>query len=309
MTNPVVNVLLLFVFLFYYILRSIVLAFVPFSYRYKDVSKDTVLITGAGSGIGRLTAIRFAKLGCKLVLWDVNREGNEETAQLVREKGARAFTFSCDITDREAVYRTADKVRQDVGNVTILINNAGIVSGKSILDIPDHMVQKTFEVNTISHFWTVKAFLPGMIKDNKGHIVTIASLAGKFGTAKMTDYCASKFAAVGFDESLRMELKAEGKNNIHTTCICPYYISTGMFDGIKTRAPVLEPDYVASRIVDAILTNEEVAIIPSRTRVVLALRSFLPAATQYLLMVASGDTKAMNTFVGRKIGKLNGHQE
>jgi len=296
--------------MFYYILRSIVLVFVPASWRYKDVSKDIVLITGAGSGIGRLTAVGFAKLGSKLVLWDVNREGNEETARLVRERGARAFTFSCDITDREAVYRAAEKVRQDVGTVTILVNNAGIVSGKSILDIPDHMVTKTFEVNTIAHFWMVKAFLPGMFKEDRGHIVTIASLAGKFGGNKMTDYSASKFAAVGFDESLRMELLSEGKTNIHTTCICPYYINTGMFDGIKTRAPILQPEDVANRIVEAVLTNEEVAIIPSRARIYIALRALLPVKTQYLMMAATGDTRSMNTFTGRKTDtKTNGHQE
>jgi len=82
----------------------------------------------------------------------------------------------------------------------------------------------------------VKSFLPAMLQRNSGHIVTIASAAGFVGTNGLVDYCASKFAAVGFDESLRMELAALGKTGVHTTVVCPYYINTGMFEGIKTRS-------------------------------------------------------------------------
>mmetsp|Transcript_39481 Transcript_39481/g.35251 ORF Transcript_39481/g.35251 Transcript_39481/m.35251 type:complete len:95 (-) Transcript_39481:240-524(-) len=94
-----------------------------------------------------------------------------------------------------------------------------------------------------------------MIAKNKGHIVTIASNAGLVGVCGLADYCASKFGAVGFDESLRMELR-KIKSNVKTTCICPYYIDTGMFDGVKTRFPllfpILKPNYVARRICNAI---------------------------------------------------------
>ena len=86
----------------------------------------------------------------------------------------------------------------------------------------------------MAHFWTVKAFLPEMIAAKKGHIVSTASLAGHGGTNKLVDYCASKFANVGFDEALRTELYVGGHADyIHTTCICPYYISTGMFAGVQ----------------------------------------------------------------------------
>ena len=81
----------------------------------------------------------------------------------------------------------------------------------------------------------MKAFLPAMVARNSGHIVSIASSAGLFGVTGLADYCASKFAAVGFDESLRFELEAMGKTGVHTTVVCPYYINTGMFDGVRTR--------------------------------------------------------------------------
>ncbi len=96
------------------------------------------------------------------------------------------------------------------------------------------MIEKTFQVNTMAHLWLGKAFLPSMIEKNHGHVVTIASMAGKFGMAGLCDYCASKFAAVGFDESLRNELVHMGKDNVHTTVVCPYFINTGMFDGVQT---------------------------------------------------------------------------
>ncbi len=93
------------------------------------------------------------------------------------------------------------------GPVTILINNAGIVSGKKILDNKEQTIQKTFQVNAISHTITVKEFLPDMLKKNKGHIVSIASMAGIVGVPGLADYCGSKFAVFGVDESLRLELK------------------------------------------------------------------------------------------------------
>ena len=121
-----------------------------------------------------------------------------------------------------------------MGDVDILVNNAGIVTGKKFLDATDGAIEKTFQVNTLAHFWLGKAFLPSMIDKNHGHVVTIASMAGIFGMAGLCDYCASKYAAVGFDESLRNELVAMAKDGIHTTVVCPYFINTGMFDGVQT---------------------------------------------------------------------------
>ena len=93
-----------------------------------------------------------------------------------------------------------------MGHVSILVNNAGIVSGTALLDTPDSKIIRTFDVNILAHFWTLKAFLPAMISQKDGHIVNVASLAGHSGTHKLVDYCASKFAAVGLDEALRVEL-------------------------------------------------------------------------------------------------------
>ncbi|KAK2154616.1 hypothetical protein LSH36_263g03040 [Paralvinella palmiformis] len=147
----------------------------------KDLQGQTVLVTGAGSGIGRLLSLRFAKLGCSLVLWDINPEGNEETATQARESGVSVHTYVVDLSNREDVYRVADQVKQDVKKVDVLVNNAGIVTGRKFLHCSDNMIQKTMDVNISAHFWTIKAFLPTMMKQNKGHVVSMASAAGCSG--------------------------------------------------------------------------------------------------------------------------------
>lgn len=127
-------------------------------------------------------------------------------------------------------------------------------------------MKKVMEVNAISHFWTVKAFVPDMIKKNHGSVVTVSSAAGITGVAGLTDYCASKFAAFGFNEALRLELSRVAKG-VKTLCVCPYYINTGMFKGVKTRfpliLPILEQEYVTQRILDSIKRGDAFLILPN----------------------------------------------
>ena len=142
--------------LFCQILTAVVMFFVPA--KKKDVNGEIVLITGAGSGIGKLMAFRFASLGSTVVCVDINKEANEETANEIQSKNQNAFSFTCDCSNRDDIYRVAAEIKQNVGDVTILINNAGIVSGKKFLDCSDEKIQKTFEVNTMAHFWVRKVF-------------------------------------------------------------------------------------------------------------------------------------------------------
>ncbi|XP_061455254.1 epidermal retinol dehydrogenase 2-like isoform X2 [Rhineura floridana] len=245
--------------LIYLMLESLFLLFIPV--RKKNVAGEIVLITGAGSGIGRLMALKFAHLGATLVLWDINQEGNKETARLARKNGTvRVHDYTCDCSKRQEIYRVSDQVKKEVGDVSIVINNAGIVIGKKFLDSPDPLIEKTMEVNTMAHFWTVKAFVPAMIASNHGHVVTISSSAGLIGVNGLADYCASKFAAVGFAESLALEMLALGKTGIKSTIVCPYFINTGMFDGCQTKwpllMPVLDAEYAAEKIVSGILRDQ-----------------------------------------------------
>ncbi|NXX34993.1 RDHE2 dehydrogenase, partial [Nicator chloris] len=290
------------VLLIYYLLESLVFLVVPG--RKKNVSGEIVLITGAGSGVGRLLAIKFASLGATVVLWDINQEGLNGTVRLARENGAgRVHSYICDCSKRQDVYRVADQVKKEVGDVTILINNAGVVIGKRFLDSPDSLLEKTMQVNTMAHFWAYKAFLPAMIATNHGHLVSIASCAGLAGRNQMSDYCASKFAAIGFAESIDAEMKALRKTGVKTTIVCPFAINTGMFDGVKCKwprvLPLMDPEYVAERIISAVRQNQEVLFIPRILYVLYCLKSFLPAKATAVLSDYFGGLDFMTTFKGR----------
>lgn len=274
-------------------------AILPKKIRQKDISKEVVLITGGGSGIGQLMAKRFAELGAVVVVWDVNQAGMDTTARDIASAGGKCYTFKCDVSDRHMVYETAAKVKQEVGIVTILVNNAGIVNGKRFLQLEDEKIIKLMEVNTFAHFWTVKAFLPDMQAKNHGHLVSVASICGLCGGCNVSDYCASKFGAVGFDEALRYELRADGFN-IKTTAVCPWVINTGLFAGAHNDFfSLLEPEYVANEIVNGVLADQEILIIPRTFYLLVFLKSFLPAEAAFRLADTLKFTGAMDRFVGR----------
>ncbi|XP_032363148.1 epidermal retinol dehydrogenase 2, partial [Etheostoma spectabile] len=172
----------------WYNVESFIHIFVPM--KKKNITGEVVLITGAGSGIGRLMAKEFAARDTVLVLWDINQDGMKETARLAKQSGAsRVHYYLCDCSDKNEVYRVADQVKREVGDVSILVNNAGIVTGKKFMDSPDSLIEKTVEVNTMAHFWTYKAFLPAMIANNHGHLVSIASSAGLIGVNGLAGVC------------------------------------------------------------------------------------------------------------------------
>ncbi|CAL8343385.1 unnamed protein product [Merluccius merluccius] len=285
----------------WYSLETLVRLFVPT--KRKNVSGEVVLITGSGGGIGRLMALEFADLGAVLVLWDINQEGLKETARQVKERGGpRVHCYLCDCSDKAEVYSVADQVKREVGDVSILVNNAGIVTGKKFMDAPDTLIEKTMEVNTMAHFWTYKAFLPAMIANNHGHLVSIASSAGLIGVNGLADYCGSKFAAVGFAESISLELLATGKDGIKTTIVCPYFINTGMFDGCQTKwprmLPILDPHYVAKKIIGAVLTDQVFLLMPKSMYLIAGLKNILPTKQGVLLGHYLGAFNVMDHFRG-----------
>ncbi|XP_066588097.1 estradiol 17-beta-dehydrogenase 11-like [Prorops nasuta] len=285
-----------------YIGEAVVLFFIPRRYRTKSVRGEVTLITGGAGGIGKLIAEKLAARGAHVVIWDINKNGIEETVSQIRAAGGKCWGYCCDITDKEEVYKTAKMVKIEVGNVSLLVNNAGYVFGKTLLELPDEEIEKTYKVNILSHYWITKSFLKDMMKENHGHIVTIASVAGLLGTYNCTDYSATKFAAIGYHESLYTELKAHGYDGIHATLVCPYFINTGMFHGVKPRLmSMLQPEYVAEEIVHGILTNQINVTLPSSVRYLLPLKCLLPAKMCWALMyhIIQGP-QTMMKFKGRR---------
>jgi all-trans-retinol dehydrogenase (NAD+) len=267
-----------------------------------EIAGRHILVTGGASGIGRLTAMKLAALGGRISVWDIHRENLD---RVVAELGAAghepAHGYVCDVSKRENVYVVARETMAAGGPVDVVINNAGIVSGKGILEIPDEKIEATFAINTLSLFWTTKAFLPGMIERRRGHIVTIASASALVGVARLADYAASKWAAMGFDESLRAELRKTAPE-VKTTVVCPFYIDTGMFRGVKSRfprlLPILDENEVARRIVLAIERDQRRLMMPPIVHLIPLLR-VLPVGAFDWVTTFLGVNASMDEFKGR----------
>ncbi|XP_039272464.2 retinol dehydrogenase 10-like [Styela clava] len=269
--------------------------------KHKSVKDEVCLVTGAGSGIGRLLAFEFAKRGAVLILWDIDNIGNRETADMIEKIGGKVFFENCDVSDREEIYKMAQKARMEAGDVTILVNNAGIVYGKDFMEITDEEIEKTIKVNSLAHFWTVRAFLPRMLENNHGHIVTVASVLGLIPLPGMTEYIASKFASVGFNHGLELELRKYQKDGVKTTLACPHHTNTGMFSGITYRFPSLlkplEPFECVESIMHAILTNRSMVVIPRSMYFSYNMSTWMPHAATLAISKFTGILKSMESFI------------
>lgn len=235
------DVLLLILKMLYYIFESIYRLFV--SIEEKSVAGEIVLITGAGHGIGRQLAFKYASLGATVVCWDLDQQSNTETVNEIKKlSGSIAYGYKCDVASREDVFKTAERVKQEIGHVTILVNNAGIMPCHAFLDYKPEEVKRLFDINVLAHFWTLQAFLPNMIENNHGHIVALSSMAGFLGLPNLAPYCATKFAVRGLMESLFEELRCMNNQktlNVNFTVIYPYMVNTGLCKKPRIRFPSL----------------------------------------------------------------------
>ncbi|KAI1290361.1 Epidermal retinol dehydrogenase 2 [Halotydeus destructor] len=286
----------------WFFVRSLVYPFIPRKYLVKDVSGSTVLITGGGAGLGRLMAQRFGRLGSKVVIWDIDKVNLKTTEAMIRQDGGQCFAYVCDVSDSQSVYKMADTVRQEVGQVEILVLNAGIVNGKPLLELEDDRIRKCFEVNTLSHFWLIKAFLPNMMAINKGHIISIDSVSAFYGTYCLTDYCASKSASHRLQDAISSELRYSGYDGIKMTSIMPYFMDTGMFSGSSSKLiGILDPVYVANECVDAILTGRTSVMIPKIFHIFLVATLAVPYKSFFAFHEAIFGGNMMKNFRGRHL--------
>ncbi|KAK6173678.1 hypothetical protein SNE40_017086 [Patella caerulea] len=305
--NIILEIILLLSKVIYFYLEAFFQIFFPPAR--KDIKGEIVLVTGAGHGIGRELCLEFSRLGARVVLWDINKENNDRVADEIRDAGGEAFPYTCDVTVVEDVHRIAGQVRQDVGDVYMLVNNAGILYGGSLLSMEPKHIQRTFEVNTLSQFWTMKEFLPYMMKTNRGHVVNVASMSAKSGTAYLVDYSSSKYAVYGFTEALQEEISVLGKDGVRTSCVCPMFVSSGLVKHMRDRfAPkFLTPRETAVGAIDGILRNELVVFVPQKMWFALVIQSLLTRKARDLLKTF-GDFGISpqydpNTTIGAKINK------
>lgn len=218
-----------------------------------DGGRDVVLITGGSGGLGRELAIQFYQTGARVVVFDVVIPP-PDSPQYV--EGVHYYV--CDVSDRDSIGQNAVLVEKEVGSVTILVNNAGITTGKTLLQLTYAQIEKTMAVNLLSSFYTIKTFLPNMLANRRGYVVTVASTLGYMSPARLSAYGASKSGLIALHESLTYELGPPTFNTsgVKTLLICPGQLKTSLFEGVKTPhsllAPELEPAYVAKQVVRAL---------------------------------------------------------
>ena len=276
----------------------------------RTVRGAKVLITGAAGGMGRMYAERaVAEHAASVTLWDRDAAA---LARTVDELGAvsrgrsRVQSFVVDVGDLGAIAKTAQRVRRDVGNPDVLINNAGIVRGNRYFWETDNGedTRPTMQVNALAPMYITREFLPGMIAAayRPARVVNVASAAGTLANPRMAAYAASKAALIGWSDSLRLELEQADHGNVKVTTVTPSYVSTGMFAGARgpMLAPILDPEYVVDRVWRAMLAGAPLLELPWSVGLSRALRGLLPTRVfDRLVGDGFGVYRSMERFTGR----------
>ena len=209
-----------------------------------SIENQVAVVTGAGRGIGRAIAIELARAGTRIALASRSRRELEETARTI---GLNASVFPTDVRDKDQVHALLDQTASTLGPIDILVNAAGLGIFGPVVNFSDDDFSALIDTNLRGTFFTCRYVLPSMIERKTGHIVNIASIAGKVGSADRAVYCASKFGVVGFTESLAEEVR---QYRIRASVICPGSTDTAFSDGKqgKAREKMLRPEDVACAV-------------------------------------------------------------
>jgi all-trans-retinol dehydrogenase (NAD+) len=267
----------------------------------RSLNEKRVIITGGGSGIGRSLALRFATEGAEIHLADRDLAAAEAVARTVASAGGRAAAWWLDVTDSAAILSFRARLLEAAGPPDVLVNNAGIVYGGAFLDVPLERHDATFRVNTLGVTAVTHALLGDLIGRPEAHLVNIASAAAFTGLPFGTTYAASKWAVLGFSESIRLELLEQGRRHVRVTTVCPGYVGTGMFQGARALrlTRILTPERVADLTVRAVLRNRELVMTPWVVALGPTLRGVLPRRMFDAVAALFGAQSSMADWKGR----------
>lgn len=275
------------------------------------IKGTNVLITGGASGIGRIMGrICLEKGASNLIVWDINQANIDKTeAELSDVKPAEVgvskgqiHSYIVNVSDPQAIKSAYEKVKSEVGEVDILVNCAGIVRGNNTFDkqtVQD--IDLTMDINANAPMYVALAVLPDMLRRDRGHICNIASAAGMLGVPKLSVYCASKWAVIGWTESMRVELK-QARSHVRVTSVAPYFINTGMFDGVNSKVfPILDPEKTAAKIIRAVEVGKSFRGIPFAYHFIRIWQGLLPNFLfDFIFGKVFGVYSVMDHFTGRR---------
>ena len=261
-----------------------------------------ILITGAGAGIGALMAHEFAKQGAEVIVTARRISAARQVADQIKAAGGKAHPYVLDVSKIASIAKFRDKLHEEVGPITGLINNAGVVFGGEFEQVSLEQHLNTFRINTEGLMATSHAFIEDLIQAKEGYLVNIASASAFVGLPYGSTYAASKWAVVGFSESIRLELDVRKIKHVHVTTVCPSYISTGMFDGVKTPmfTPMLTPEKVVNSIIKGMQKKDSFVIEPPIAKSAELLKAVLPQGVWDEVALRIGVSTSMYSWKGKK---------
>ncbi len=260
-----------------------------------------VLITGAGSGIGALMARELASRGAEVIVTARRIEAARKVSREIRKQGGRAIPMLLDVSDLDSIPAFRDRLHDKAGPVDILINNAGVVFGGEFekVGLAEHL--NTLQINTMGLVAMSHAFMDDLLQATRGHLVNICSASAFVALPYGSTYAASKWAVLGFSESLRLEMKERGVDNVAVTTVCPSYIDTGMFEGVRNPlfTPMLSPQKVVRSILRATKHGEALVQEPMIVRSLDLLKGALPRPVWDEVSLRTGVASSMKSWKGK----------
>ena len=262
----------------------------------------TVLITGGASGIGLLMAKASVEKGAStLIILDINRTALKEVELQLKTQDCQILSLQTDLSDEVQMQNSVNKIAERGLQVDILINNAGVVTGKNFSEHSLQDIDLNMQVNSIAPMKLTNLLLPEMLKNKNGHIVNISSAASMLSNPGMSVYCASKWAMTGWSDSLRLEMERE-KTGIKVLTVTPYYIDTGMFEGVRSPLiPILKPEKVTRGIIKAMEQNRIILRTPLILYTLPLVKGILPKRLfDFFMEKVFGVYSSMDQFKGRQ---------
>ncbi len=273
-----------------------------------ELKGKKAIVTGGAMGVGLATCRRLLREGCDVTIWDLNKDEMDKASKELESLGGNVYAYECDVSDNERVVALAKQAEKDMGQVDILINNAGFVRVGRFCDRPVTDSVRQMDINVNAIFYSIHAILPKMMARNSGHIVNVSSGVAFASVPGLAAYTTSKWAVWGLTDVLRLEVMAEGKKGVKFTSVHPGNIATGMFEGFKLNLfgrlfypPVKDHDVIAEGIVESGLKkNIHIVCRPWTLYVAIILRGLVPDFLLGRLALLGGIGDCVKDYKGRK---------